>query len=91
MSSIAIGGEVCFKSISLWIFGIVYLQTSFKMPKYNPRTMTIEMDRTNDIRARASCLDAVKIVGIGLIMLLWVLIAVAQTLFTANGNFDAEP
>ena len=53
--------------------------------------MTIEMDRTNDIRARASCLDAVKIVGIGLIMLLWVLIAVAQTLFTANGNFDAEP
>ena len=89
--SMAIGGEVCFKSISLWVFGIIYLQTSFQMPKFNPKTMTIEMDKSNDIKARASCLRVVKYVGIFFILVLWVLIAVAQTLFTANGNFEAEP
>ena len=89
--SVAIGGEVCFKSLSLWIFGIIYLQTSFQMPKFNPTTMTIEMDKTNDIKARANCLRIVKYVGILLIMILWVLIAVAQTLFDINGNFDADP
>lgn len=61
------------------------------MPKYNPRTLTIDIDRSNNINARATCLDIVKIVGICLIMALWVLIAVAQTLFTARGSFEAEP
>ena len=61
------------------------------MPKFNPRTMTIEMDRTNDIKARARCLETVKIAGICLIMVLGDLIAVAQTLFTARGNFVADP
>lgn len=32
--SIAIGGEVCIKSISLWLFGVKYLKSSYEMPSF---------------------------------------------------------
>jgi predicted membrane-bound spermidine synthase len=32
--SIAIGGEVGFKSLSLWLFGMKYLKSCLEMPKY---------------------------------------------------------
>ena len=32
--SVAVGGEVAFKSITLWLFGVKYLKSSYEMPLF---------------------------------------------------------
>lgn len=82
--SIAIGAEVAFKSMTLWLFGLTYLKSSLEMPKViksKDGVLSVNFVRRDDQEAFDRKFKTAELIGLVCICLLWVDITVSQFLF----------